>query len=527
MPTNPYAFDPTNNTEDMRNVESEKQVTPIPGAPLNVTGVKIRDGQQWREVLNDPEYVARRSGTYPSILQHHTGPQIRLAMTSAEDYAAERWREGSKYFFSVAPELKAPWSVQPAPGTLYRGLALRIPPELLDQIRPLLGEQSDDDETFGQHLKVGPMLMKHIQETHGGVEQPQAGTGTFWSTDPAVAEDAIAATQSFNEDEGYGLLPVMMTAEWDGEGLDYDKMNAGPHNWVGDKEQVLTPGTPLRVKSLRINAPHMAPKSGGYYWLEVLNPGDDDPDYRGMGPGPQHHFAFSPPTYIYRGPKVRPAPPRPEGFVDESDYNFTGSPETQYHHRSITPETVKGIDKREDNIDIYYEEMHQRKEQGLEPIPWNEWLSRVAYSRNIAMAWDEWAPKVKQHGEDAPCSGGNCPYNSHRSWYIIDHGDGGEEPPIGAYRPIPRASYLDYEHTFRNGEPSLRVNALYTDSNFRRDGIAEAFMRRLVQDHPGVRIDPGLLLPDGQKFHDRMLEKEPSARELVTALRLAMAWGEF
>ena len=189
------------------------------------------------------------------------------------------------YIVKINEKLLAPWSVQPAPGTLYRGLALKLTPELREQIASLLGDQADGDETFGQHLKIGPMLLKHIQQTRGGVEQPIPGLGTFWSTDRRVAEDAIAATQSFNQEPG--LLPVMMTADWDGNGLDYERMNAGPHNWAGDKEQVLRPGTPLQIKNLHIGVPQ-APDGR---WYEVLNPGDDDADYRGMGPGPQHHNA--------------------------------------------------------------------------------------------------------------------------------------------------------------------------------------------------------------------------------------------
>ncbi len=198
----------------------------------------------------------------------------------AEDPAARR-----TYIVGTKEELLAPWSVKPAPGTLYRGLALRLTPELREQIATLLGDQKDDDETYGQHLKIGPLLLQHIQNTRGGVEQPVAGLGTFWSTDRRVADDAIRATQSFNQEPG--LMPVMMTADWDGTGLNYDGMNAGPHNWPGDKEQVLTPGTALRIKNLQIGVPQ-APDGR---WYEVLNPPDDDADYAGMGPGPLNHTA--------------------------------------------------------------------------------------------------------------------------------------------------------------------------------------------------------------------------------------------
>lgn len=96
----------------------------------------------------------------------------------------------------------------------------------------------------------------------------------------------------------------------------------------------------------------------------------------------RYFFAYSPTTYSPFTTHTRDVAPRPPGFVDTSDYDFTGSPETQYHHRQITPETLKSIEKRENNIDNYYEEMRQRREQGLGEIPWNEWLDRIAFIRN-------------------------------------------------------------------------------------------------------------------------------------------------
>ena len=297
MPTNPDAFDPNNNNEDQRVMNSEQQVTPIPGAPLNVTGVKVRDGQEWLEVLNDPEYVARRSKEYPSVAEHHTGPQVRIAMAS--------------------------------------------PAENVDRF----------------------------------------------------------------------------------------------------------------------------------------------------------FFSFSPSSYTYRGPKVRPAPPRPEGFVDESDYNFTGTMDTQYHHRSITPEVDDDIDRRKDSIDDYYEEMRQRKDSGLEPIPWKEWLNRTAFIHN-AMAWDEWADKVK-HEPDA------------------------QDERYGRYLVPQAGAFLDYMHTKRKGTPVLWISGIYTHPDNRKDGVAEAMVRRLSEDHPGIPIYPGVMTNEGQAFHDRMLDKDPEAKSLITARE----WG--
>lgn len=234
----------------------------------------------------------------------------------------------------------------------------------------------------------------------------------------------------------------------------------------------------------------------------------------------KYFFAWSPSTYTYRGPKVRPATSLPEGFADTSDYNYTGSAETQYHHRSLTPEVMKGIDKRKDNIDAYYEEMRQRREQGLNNIPWEEWLDRVAFIRS-AMAWEDWAPHVRNDFYNANtnpndvghhCEQGGCTYqagdeNDDRaaSAYWIDHGHGNG------------GSFLTFNHLPGN---RIAVGVLDTDIRYRRDGVAEAMLRRLVEDHPGAKIIPGNMTPPGKKFHDRMLEKEPEARELVTAASL-------
>jgi GNAT superfamily N-acetyltransferase len=86
---------------------------------------------------------------------------------------------------------------------------------------------------------------------------------------------------------------------------------------------------------------------------------------------------------------------------------------------------------------------------------------------------------------------------------------------------------LDYYHYHHRGQDQVAISGIYTHPDNRNDGVAEALMRRLSEDHPGVPIDPGTMTNDGQGFHDRMLEKEPSARELVTAVRLAMAWDEW
>lgn len=111
----------------------------------------------------------------------------------------------------------------------------------------------------------------------------------------------------------------------------------------------------------------------------------------------------------------------------------------------------------------------------------------------LAMAWDAWAPKIK----------GGCQTCT----------DGWE----GRYT-IPQAgAFLNYAHATHQGQPAVKVIGIYTHPSDRGDGVAEALMRRLADDHPGAAIIPGMMTTDGQHFHDRMLDKEPTARDRVTA----------
>lgn len=122
--------------------------------------------------------------------------------------------------------------------------------------------------------------------------------------------------------------------------------------------------------------------------------------------------------------------------------------------------------------------------------PVNQLMGQAAH---LAMAWDEWAPKIK----------GGCQTCT----------DGWE----GRYT-IPQAgAFLNYAHATHQGQPAVKVIGIYTHPSDRGDGVAEALMRRLADDHPGAAIIPGMMTTDGQHFHDRMLDKEPTARDRVTA----------
>lgn len=134
--------------------------------------------------------------------------------------------------------------------------------------------------------------------------------------------------------------------------------------------------------------------------------------------------------------------------------------------------------------------------------------AREVFRQRSAMAWGDWQDKIQ-----GGCGDG-CAYNRTEGRYVI--------PQAGAF--------LNYEHAFYNDEPQLWISGIYTHPQNRNDGVAEALVRRLAEDHPGVPINPGIMTGDGQKFHDRMMQKEPTAKDVVTAanrLIQAMAWQDY
>ena len=156
-----------------------------------------------------------------------------------------------------------------------------------------------------------------------------------------------------------------------------------------------------------------------------------------------------------------------------------------------------------------------RKEE--EPSRFKKWLKSwnpeqiaidIAKNKRVAMAWDDWKDQIE----------GGCD----------DCGNG-----VGRYRithPGSENSFLSFTHDYDSDySPTIGVKVLFTNPNHRKDGVAESMMRRLVDDHPGMKINPGYMLDDGQKFHDKMLEKQPEARELVMARfwRTSMAWNDW
>ena len=116
-----------------------------------------------------------------------------------------------------------------------------------------------------------------------------------------------------------------------------------------------------------------------------------------------------------------------------------------------------------------------------------------------AMAWQDWADKIEH----------DLHPGLNYGMYSINH-DNPQDLTTGM-------STLHYMR--RPDEGIVEVEGISTDRRFRNDGVAEALMRRLHEDNPDLKIDPGYMTSDGKAFHNRMLEKEPAAKELVIARR--------
>ena len=418
-------------------------------------------------------------------------------------------------------------------GKIYRGLRLNnLPQELLDHVRRYTRMPYDESEV-GQHLKIGPVLLDHIENNH---HDPDLSLGQNWTTNRDFAGKA-GCSQT-----GPCQLGVVLEADIPTDENSFDPTNRGNHPGMMQSEQQVTilPDVPLNITGLKLVGRGNGGRSGND--LEVLH----DPHYIDR----MAEFGLS---YI-GGPQVRIAMAESisqrvdrhffaYGFGGRDSYDFTGSPETQYHHRSITPETVKGIDKREDNIDIYYEEMHQRKEQGLEPIPWNEWLSRVAYIRNIAMPLNHIPPM--NHFDDRLFK-----KQLDNLGYWSDEDINGRPDRVNLIRSQggstintagEHAVFMSFIHHDENGAPNGILHYFPTGSRSAKE--KPGGIQVLVHpDHQGKGIGSKLLEaamseygPEAEGFDDYVpidLDNQnvtPGGNALIQQYlkRNAMAWGEF
>ena len=149
-----------------------------------------------------------------------------------------------------------------------------------------------------------------------------------------------------------------------------------------------------------------------------------------------------------------------------------------------------------------------------------EVTATLRYAQQVlAMPWQDWSDKIQDTTDlySGPgCTSGTC---GKTNVYHVMH--------------RPGTSFLNYDHksvevTTDDGPvsvPYLAVNTIHVDPNYRKDGIAEALMRRLHQDHPGVFINPGPMTDDGRALLRGLTEKIPESRELIIG-RAQHTWNE-
>jgi GNAT superfamily N-acetyltransferase len=134
----------------------------------------------------------------------------------------------------------------------------------------------------------------------------------------------------------------------------------------------------------------------------------------------------------------------------------------------------------------------------------------------LAMAWQDWAPQI-QGGCD------NCNHDKlfgGRGEYFIEHEKGDED-----FHGFKKSTLDFYHDVDRNGQPQLYIQSIQTNPHYRHDGVAESLMRKLHEEHPDTRINPGIMTDDGEEFYERMLQKEPGARDF-TANQILMAMAD-
>ena len=134
----------------------------------------------------------------------------------------------------------------------------------------------------------------------------------------------------------------------------------------------------------------------------------------------------------------------------------------------------------------------------------------------LAMAWDEWAPRVQ--GGCKTCTHKDDGNGSHGE-YWIEHEPTGGPLPGDALTGGKMLSNLSFFHDVgRDGVPELYIAGIHTSSGHRRDGIAEALLRRMHQDHPGTRINPGFMTDMGEGLKDGLTQRMPETRDVLARL---------
>jgi len=156
------------------------------------------------------------------------------------------WKHG---WIPISPEAKAivarRKAAPKAPKVLHRGVSVQFSPDEQRRISDLLQPPVDESQ-IDQEYKIGDMVIDKLLGYRNANNQ-QAGIGTHWTSSKDFAKTAA--------DVGDGV-PVLITAEWQGDGEDKARTGTGSINgansWRDEEETTLTNAATLRITSIKI-----------------------------------------------------------------------------------------------------------------------------------------------------------------------------------------------------------------------------------------------------------------------------------
>lgn len=212
-------------------------------------------------------------------------------------------------------EMLSPWrtAADQKPTTLYRGMRVNLPPELVAEMREKLAAPRTVEEA-GRELDLGPKILQHLVSTpwqtaiRGG-HAPWTGLGPNWHPNPKKAHEAAygyydAAQQGTPWSDGNRAdWPLIMTAETEHPG------EADPRTDHLAGEVHFPQGHPLKITSLVLQ-PEIGPD--GTLHRRVANGGTSvellhNPIYERHGIHPGGHRIFTATMFPWRAARLKTA----------------------------------------------------------------------------------------------------------------------------------------------------------------------------------------------------------------------------
>ena len=284
-------------------------------------------------------------------------------------------------------------------------------------------------------------------------------------------------------------LPAMWDDYVDWDGGDHDDARSSVQLW-GNVEEYLAERHGLRTSA-----------ENGQDWQEYLD----------------HYYSHPAALAAAKLHSLAQARPQVDGYENTDDYLLNDDDLT--HGAALGLLKIRR-DQKTKRLEPVDPEEAWRYPVGDEAHWIGKSSTRAAIDRDVAedlmrlaMAWDQWAPHI-----DGGCDGGCAPGDMTMGEYSIAHPDG-SGPQVGDLLPgIKGRSLLQFNHdTDQHGNPEIYVSGIHVDENHRRDGIAEALLRRLRQDHPDTPINPGFTTDDGQGLLDGLKKRIPEAGDALVS----------